>query len=56
MKNSVIHSLLCCSPSKNVNDKGDNNSPISEEVENDNLNSNLHDLFDKAVDDSFAET
>ena len=46
MKNSVIHSLLCCSPSKNVNDKGDNNSPISEEVENDNLNSNLHDLFD----------
>ena len=40
MKNSIIQSLLCHSPSKNViheNDKGDNSSPISEKMENDNL-------------------
>ena len=39
-KNSIIQSLLCHSPSKNViheNDKGDNSSPISEKMENDNL-------------------
>ena len=56
MKNSIIQSLLCHSPSKNVNDKGDNNSPISEKAENDNLNNNLDSLFDKAVDDSFVKT
>ena len=37
MKNSIIQSLLCHSPSKNVNDKGDNSSPISKKAENDNL-------------------
>ena len=56
MKNSIIQSLLCHSPSKNVNDKGDNNSPIFEKAENDNLNNNLDSLFDKAVDDSFVKT
>ena len=56
MKNSIIQSLLCHSPSKNVNDKGDNSSRISKEVENDNLNNNLDNLFDKAVDDSFVDT
>ena len=56
MKNSIIQSLLCHSPSKNVNDKGDNSSPISEEAENSNLNNNLDNLFDKAVDDSFVDT
>ena len=30
MKNYIIQSLLCHSPSKNVNDEGDNSSPISE--------------------------
>ena len=49
MKNSIIQSLLCHSPSRNVNDKGDNTSPISEKVENDNLNNNYDNLFDKAV-------
>ena len=49
MKNSIIQSLLCHSPSRNVNDKGDNTSPISEMVENDNLNNNYDNLFDKAV-------
>ena len=56
MKNSIIQSLLCHSPSKNVNDKRDNSSPISEKVENDNLNNNLDNLFDIAADDNFAET
>ena len=56
MKNSIIQSLLCHSPSKNVNDKGVNNSPIFEKAENDNLNNNLDSLFDKAVDDSFVKT
>ena len=57
MKNSIIQSLLCHSPSKSVNDKGDRSSPISEEEEeNDNLNNNLDILFDKAVDDSFVDT
>ena len=57
MKNSIIQSLLCHSPSKNVNDKGDRSSPISEEEEeNDNLNNNLDILFDKAVDDNFVDT
>ena len=56
MKNSIIQSLLCHSPSKNVNDKGDNSFRISKEVENDNLNNNLDNLFDKAVDDSFVDT
>ena len=37
MKNSIIQSLLCHSPSKNVNDKGDNSSPISKKAENDHL-------------------
>ena len=56
MKNSIIQSLLCHSPFKNVNDKGDNNSLISEKAENDNLNNNLDSLFDKAVDVSFLKT
>ena len=59
MKNSVIQSLLCYSPSKNVkdcNDKDDNSPPISEKAENDHLNNNPDGLFDKAVDDSFVET
>ena len=56
MKNYIIQSLLCHSPSKNVNGKGDNSSPISEEAENDNLNNILDNLFDKAVDDSFVDT
>ena len=50
MKNSFNQSLLCQSPSKNVNDKGDNSSPISKEAENDNLDN----LFDKVVHDSFV--
>ena len=56
MKNSIVQSLLCHSLSKNVNDKGDNSSPISEEAENGNLNNNLDNLFDKAVDDSLVGT
>ena len=56
MKNSMIQSLICHSPSRNDNDKGDNNSPISEEAENGNLNNDLHNMFDKAVDDSFVDT
>ena len=56
MKNYIIQSLLCHSPSKNVNGKGDNSSLISEEVENDNLNNILDNLFDKAVEDSFLDT
>ena len=50
MKNSFNQSLLCQSPSKNVNDKGDHSSPISKEAENDNLDN----LFDKVVHDSFV--
>ena len=56
MKNSIIQSLLCQFPSGNVNDKGDNSCPISKEVENDNLNNNLDNLFDIVVDDSFVDT
>ena len=56
MKNSIIQSLLCHSPSKNVNDKDDNSSPFSEEAENGNLNNNLDNLFDKVADDSFVDT
>ena len=56
MKNSIIQSLLCHSPSKNVNDKRDNSSPISKKAENDDLNNNLDNLFDIAADDNFAET
>ena len=56
MKNSIIQSLICHSLSKNDNDKGDKNSPISEEAENGNLNNNLDNQFDKAVDDSFVDT
>ena len=56
MKNSIIQSLLCHSTSKNVNNKDDNSTPISDEAENDNLNNNLNNLSDKAVDDSFVET
>ena len=48
MKNSIIQSLLSHSPSRNVNDKGVNSSPISKEAENDNLN-NLDNLFDKPL-------
>ena len=55
MKNSIIQSLLCHSPSKNVNDKRDNSSPISKKAENDNLNNNLDNLSDIAAD-NFAET
>ena len=53
MKNSIIQSLLCHSPSKNIydyNDKGDNSSPISEKAENDKLNNNLNNLFDKTIE------
>ena len=56
MKNSIIQSLLSHSPSENVNDKGDNSSPISMEAENDNFNNNLDNMFDKAVDDNFVDT
>ena len=56
MKNSIIQSVLCHSLSKNVNDKGDNSSPISEDAENSNLKNNLGNLFDKAVDDSSVGT
>ena len=56
MKNSIIQSLLSHSPSENVNDKGDNSSPISKEAENDNFNNNLDNMFDKAVDDNFVDT
>ena len=56
MKNSIIQSLLSHSPSENVNDKGDNSFPISKEVENDNFNNNLDNMFDKAVDDNFVDT
>ena len=56
MKNSIIQSLLCHCPSKNVNDKGDNSSPISKKAENDNLNNNLDNLFDVAADYNFVET
>ena len=56
MKNSIIQSLLCHSPFRNVNDKGDNSSPISEEAEDGNLNNNLDNLFDKAVNDSIVYT
>ena len=55
MKNSIIQSLLCHSPSKNVNDKDNNSSPISQKAENDNLNNNLDNMFDKAVDDNFVD-
>ena len=55
-KNSIIQSLLCHSPFRNVNDKGDNSSPISEEAEDGNLNNNLDNLFDKAVNDSIVYT
>ena len=48
MKNSIIQALLSHSPSRNVNDKGVNSSPISKEAENDNLN-NLDNLFDKPL-------
>ena len=56
MKNSIIQSLLCHSPFKNVNDKGNNSSPISQKAENDNLNNNLDNMFDKSVDDNFVDT
>ena len=46
MKISMIQSLVCHSPSKNVNDKGNNSSQISERVENGNLNNNLDNLFE----------
>ena len=46
MKISIIQSLVCHSPSKNVNDKGDNSSQISERAENGNLNNNLDNLFE----------
>ena len=58
MEDSIIQFLLCHSPSKNVNDyndKGDNSSPIAEEAENDNLNNNLDNLFDKGVEDNFVQ-
>ena len=58
MKDSIIQFLLCHSPSKNVNnykDKGDSSSPISEEAENDNLNNNLDNLFDKGIEDNFVK-
>ena len=56
MKNSVIQPLICHSPSKNANDKGDNSSPISEKRENGSLSNNLDNLLDKAVDYNFVDT
>ena len=56
IKNFIIQSLLCHSLCKNVDDKGDNSSPIFEEAKMENSNNNLHNLFDKAVDDSFFDT
>ena len=56
MKNSVIQPLICHSPSKNANDKGDNSSPISEKRENGSLNNNLDNLLDKVVDYNFVDT
>ena len=59
MKNSIIQSLLCHSPSKNVNDyndNSDNSSPISVKAENDNFNNNPDNLFDKVVDYKFVDT
>ena len=59
MKNSIIQSLLCHSPSKNVNNykhKDDNSSPVSEKAENDNVNNDPDNLLDKVVDDNFIDT
>ena len=52
IKNSIIQSLLCHSPSKNVNDKNDqaeNNLPISEIAEKDNFTNDPDNLSDKDV-------
>ena len=59
LKNSIMLSLLCYSLSKNFNDnndKGDNSSPISEKAENDILNKNHDNLFDKVINDNFLES
>ena len=56
MKNSIIQSLLCHSSSKNVDDKRDNSSPISEMADNGNLNNDLDNRLHIAADDNFAET
>ena len=53
IKNSIIQSLLCHSPSKKINDKNDqaeNNLPISETAEKDNFTNDPDNLSDKDVD------
>ena len=53
IKNSIIQSLLCHSPSKNINDKNGqagNNLPISEIVEKDNFTNDPDNLSDKEVE------
>ena len=53
IKNSIIQSLLCHSPSKNINDKNDqaeNNLPISEIAEKDNFTNDPDNLSDKGVE------
>ena len=53
IKNSIIQSLLCHSPSKNINDKNDqaeNNLPISEIAEKDNFTNDPDNLSDKDVE------
>ena len=53
IKNSIIQSLLCHSPSKNINDKNDqaeNNLPISEIAEKYNFTNDPDNLSDKDVE------
>ena len=53
IKNSIIQSLLCHSPSKNINDQNDqaeNNLPISEIAEKDNFTNDPDNLSDKDVE------
>ena len=53
IKNSIIQSLLCHSPSKNINDKNDqaeNNLPISEIAEKENFTNDPDNLSDKDVE------
>ena len=53
IKNSIIQSFLCHSPSKNINDKNDqaeNNLPISEIAEKDNFTNDPDNLSDKDVE------
>ena len=53
IKNSIIQSLLCHSPSKNIDDKNDqaeNNLPISEIAEKENFTNDPDNLSDKDVE------